>query len=122
MIKIIKKLKKELRTMQAKNILEFEVLNPDSCTSTYAGNSVTLDGIKYLYRGYSAWVDLAQILHCKMLTPSIVSKFTIVLRFEKLNTDDSFHKTITDKEKKYGSKSIFSEILPFQIKLQYTSD
>ncbi len=98
MLGILKRLEEELKIVQTKNILEFEVLNPDSCTSTYAGNIITLDNVEYIYRGYSAWTDLAQILHCKMLTPTIISKHTILLRFEKLNTDDSFHKSIIDKE------------------------
>jgi len=114
MLEIIKIVKEKLKTTQAKEILEFEVLNPDSCTSTYAGNHVTLDNIQYVYRGYGAWSDLAQILHCKMLTPTIISKHTVLLRLEKLNADDSFHKSITDKEEKYGSESIFSEIHKMQ--------
>ena len=114
MLEIITRLREELNNIKAKNVLEFEVLNPDSCTSTYAGNSVTFDNVNYIYRGYSAWIDLAQILHCKMLTPTIISKHTILLRFEKLNSDDSFHKSITQKEEKYGLGSIFSEIHKMQ--------
>jgi len=114
MLEIIKTLKNRLQILDAKKIIEFEVLNPDSCTSCYAGNSVTLENVPYIYRGYSAWNDLAQILHCKMLTPRIISEHTIVLRFEKLNADDSFHNSITDKEEKYGDKSIFSEIHKMQ--------
>ena len=114
MINIIKTLKHQLEQINEKEIIEFEVLNPDNCTSAYAGNLVTFDNTKYIYRGYSAWVDLAQILRCKMLTPKIVSKYTITIRFEKLNEDDSFHNVITDKEEKYGSESIFSEIHKMQ--------
>ena len=114
MLEIIKTLKNRLQILDAKKIIEFEVLNPDSCTSCYAGNSVTLENVPYIYRGYSAWNDLAQILHCKMLTPRIISEHTIVLRFEKLNADDSFHNSIADKEEKYGDTSIFSEIHKMQ--------
>jgi cyclopropane fatty-acyl-phospholipid synthase-like methyltransferase len=114
MLEIIKKLKEQLKTKQAKEIIEFEVFNPDSCTSTYAGNSITLGNVEYIYRGYSVWTDLAQTLQCKMLTPQINLPHTIIIKYEKLNTDDSFHKTITDKEKKYGSGSIFSKIHKMQ--------
>ena len=114
MSNIIKTLKHQLKQIDSKETIEFEVLNPDTSTSTYAGNIVVFDNTEYVYRGYSAWVDLAQILKCKMLTPKIVSKYTIMMRFEKLNEDDSFHKVITDKEEKYGSESIFSEIHKMQ--------
>ncbi|MEA1955030.1 MAG: methyltransferase domain-containing protein [Campylobacterota bacterium] len=109
MFDIITILKEKLQSIDAKDILEFEVINPDSSTSTYSGNIVHLNNKNYIYRGYKAWVDLAQILHCKMLTPKIASDATVIIRFEKLNSD-SFHKSSATKEEKYGINSIFSEI------------
>jgi cyclopropane fatty-acyl-phospholipid synthase-like methyltransferase len=114
MLEIMQTLKDKLKNIDSKEILEFEVLNPDSCTSTYAGNIFMFNNVEYIYRGYSAWTDLAQILHCKMLTPKVISVHTILMRFEKLNADDSFHKVIVDKEEKYGRDSIFSEIHKMQ--------
>ena len=110
MLHIITTLKDELNYLNTQEIIEFEVLNPDFCTSTYAGNIVTVDEQEYIYRGYKAWIDLAQILHCKMLTPAIKSHNTVIIRYKKLNADDSFHKSIADREEKYGTKSIFNEI------------
>ena len=110
MLQIITILDDRLNTLNAKDIIEFEVINPDCYSSTYSGNIVLLNNKKYIYRGYKAWVDLAQILYCRMLTPTLKSKGTIVIRYEKLNSDDSFHKSVVDKEEKYGTESIFSEI------------
>jgi len=110
MIDIIKRLKKEVKTLKAKDILEFEVLNPDTLTSTYAGKQVKIDNKYYIYRGYKAWLDLAHSLNAKMLTPLLYSKNSIVIRLELLNSDESFHKSIINKEEKYGEKSIFSHI------------
>ena len=110
MSQIIDILEKQIDSIKAKEIVEFEVINPDKCSSTYSGNFVTLDNEEYIYRGYKEWVDLAQTLHCKMLTPLALSKNSIAIRFEKLNADDSFHKAIIDKEEKYGLTSIFSQI------------
>ena len=45
-----------------------------------------------------------------MLTPQVNSEDTVIIRYAKLNKDDSFHKVIQDKEEKYGENSIFSEI------------
>jgi len=110
MSQILNTLEELLTQREAKEIIEFEVINPDRFTSTYSGNLVRLDEEEYLYRDYKTWVDLAHILHCKMLTPLALSKNSIAIRFEKLNADDSFHKAIIDKEEKYGVTSIFSQI------------
>jgi 2-polyprenyl-3-methyl-5-hydroxy-6-metoxy-1,4-benzoquinol methylase len=110
MFEIISALQSELNAVNAKDILSFTVVNPDLAGSTYAGNSITVDNQEYLYRGYKSWIDLAQLLHCRMLTPLLINEHLVSLRFEKLNADESFHKSITDKEEKYGSESIFSQI------------
>ena len=110
MIKIVSTLKEKITTLKAKDIIEFEVLNPDISSSTYAGNIITIDSQEYIYRGYNAWTDLAHILNAKMLTPTPYSKNTILIRYEILNSDESFHKQIVDKEEKYGEESIFSKI------------
>ena len=110
MLEIKTTLQEQLEILRPHECLKFEVLNPDVATSTYSGNIIRVDKQQFIYRGYKEWVDLAQILHCKMLTPTVLTRDTVVLRFEKLNPDDSFHKSINDKEEKYGSKSIFSEI------------
>lgn len=110
MLEIIKILEKELKTLSPTQSIQFSVLNPDIASSTYAGNTIVVDNIEYIYHGYKSWIDLAQLLHCRMLTPLMTSQHCIHLRFEKLNADDSFHKSIINKEEKYGSESIFSEI------------
>jgi len=110
MLQIIIVLQKKLNNLNAKDIVKFEVINPDFCSSTYAGNLALIDNKEYIYRGYKAWIDLAHILHCRMLTPIIKSHNTVIIKYEKLNADDSFHKSIEDKEEKYGTESIFSQI------------
>ena len=110
MIDILTQLQESLTQLQAHEKISFEVLNPDLVGSTYAGNSIIIEKREYLCRSYKNWVDLAQKLHCKMLTPTQASKHTIILHFQKLNSDDSFHKVIKDKEEKYGQESIFSQI------------
>jgi len=103
-------LSEKIKNLQSKEIVSFEVLNPDKCSSKYSGEIIIIDEIRYIYRGYKVWIDLAHILHCKMLTPKVKSKNTIVITFEKLNGDDSFHSIIQEKETKYGMHSIFSKI------------
>ncbi len=87
------------------------VLNPDCATSTYAGSIITYNGTRYIYRGYKAWVDLAQLLRCRMLTPILNHDHTVTLHFQKLDIDDSFHHLdVTTPTEKYGTQSHFSKI------------
>ncbi len=85
----------------------FMVLNPD-IEDTYAGSTVKIEGNNYLYRGYKAWLDLAEVLLCKMLTPKIVEKHLVKLTFKKLK-NTSFHTDHKESEK-YGIDSHFSKI------------
>ncbi len=91
--------------------VEFEVLNPDSFESTYAGKCVEIAGKTYIYRGYKAWTDLSELLFCRMLTPRVIDEESVVIRFERLDVEDSFHLAKEyKKEEKYGTDSIFFEI------------
>lgn len=106
MIEIIETLTK----VNPQESLILEVLNPDLCTSSYSGSILTINTTEYISRGYKSWLDLSQILKARMLTPEIASEHTVFLRFQKLDEDESFHKSIDDKEEKYGEESIFSQI------------
>ena len=110
MIEIIETLTKDFIKLDSQESLIFEVLNPDLCASIYTGNTLTVNNTEYLSRGYKSWLDLSQILKARMLTPEIASEHTVLLHFQKLDEDESFHKSIDDKEEKYGEKSIFSHI------------
>ena len=71
---------------------------------------VQLQNETVIYRGYKTWMDLAHLVQCRMLTPKTVDDEFVLIRYEKLNPDSSFHKNITEKEEKYGENSIFSQI------------
>ncbi len=88
----------------------FEVLNPD-LGEGYAGNLIQIEDKSYIYRGYKAWTDLAELLMCKMLTPKESSYPFVTLCFQKLETQSSFHlDTQSPKEEKYGAESHFFQI------------
>jgi hypothetical protein len=111
MYKIITVLESELKHIHPHEKIEFEVLNPDCATSTYAGSIITYNDTAYIYRGYKAWTDLAQLLFCKMMTPQPLSEHTLKLTFKKLNLEESFHKmTATNRSEKYGRDSSFFNI------------
>ncbi len=88
-LKIYNHLEKEL---QYKEKITFLAPNPDRDS-----NTITL----------KAWVDLAELLKCKMQIPK-EKNGNIELTFIKLDSNNSFHtKTYADKTEKYGINSIF---------------
>jgi len=90
------------------SFISFNVLNPDFNEGYYAGYTIQIEGENYIYRGYKAWVDLAELLKCKMLTPEKVDTNLVKITFQKLNLD-SFHSDSKEVEK-YGTESHFAQI------------
>ncbi|NOR55439.1 MAG: methyltransferase domain-containing protein [Sulfurovum sp.] len=93
--------------LQSTDTLSFRVLNPD-LYDAYAGQHIEVEGESYIYRGYKAWLDLAELLKCKTLTPKIIDQNFVELHFKKLKTD-SFH-TENKNLEKYGTDSQFAQI------------
>ena len=83
-------------TLKSSHKIEFIVPNPDASTNNM---------------GYKAWVNLAELHFCKILTPQKISESEILLTFQKLNIEDSFHTAaIESREEKYGVDSKFFTI------------
>jgi len=102
----------ELNLIKPKENISFEVLSPDIDSSLHLGSSILIDNKKYIYRSFKSWVDLSQLCFCKILTPKIASKNTIIITYQKLDLNNSFHKIKTeDKDIKYGIDSDFSNII-----------
>ena len=110
LVEIISFLSVEMKSISSHSIFEFEVLNPDISLTLYSGERIVLDDVEYIYRGYNSWMTLAQTLFCKMLTPIQISNNFIKLRFFKLDTNDSFHKSSLEQDEKYGINSEFIRI------------
>jgi len=97
-------------TLKNRTSVSFNVLNPD-LGEVYAGHNLVIDGQTYIYRGYKAWMDLAELLMCKMLTPKESAYPLVTLTYKKLEIKDSFHLSSKEnKEEKYGINSHFSQI------------
>ncbi|WP_108557648.1 methyltransferase domain-containing protein [Arcobacter caeni] len=107
MLMIISYLEEELKN---KDEILFEVLNPDVNIDIYAGEILKIENQEFIYRSYKSWCDLAELLFCKMIISSINST-TIIIKLQKLNKNDSFHKDLNDEKKeKYGENSTFFRI------------
>jgi len=89
MLEIFNSLSIEIQNIEPNEIFEFQIKEKDV--------------------DYKAWVDLAHILYCKMLTP-ILKDDILTMRFKKLNKDVSFHKDDVNVEEKYGVSSTFASI------------
>ena len=111
MIEIYRWLHKGCSGIDTGGAVTFEVCNPDLGGSAYAGTRFQVGPTTYRHRGYKAWTDLAELLGCRMLTPTPLSEHTVAIRFEKLDTDASFHHApVLTKEEKYGADSPFAAI------------
>ena len=79
--------------LQHNNIVSFNIPNPD------------------LNKGYKRWVNLAELHHCRMLTPLKIDEDRVELTFKRLDSEESFHTApIENREEKYGISSKFFEI------------
>ncbi len=107
MQEILPVLQKELATQ---NTIAFSVLNPE-LGEGYAGSKIDINEKTYICRGFKTWMDLSELLMCKILMPKEGEYPLITLRFKKLETDSSFHLNNNNKkEEKYGVDSQFFEI------------
>jgi len=110
MQEIITVLSVKTKVCEAGEYISFETVDPD-LGEGYAGEVLVIDGKSYLYRGYKSWIDLAELLMCKMMTPKKTTYPLVKLQFKKLETQSSFHTESSDfKEEKYGLDSHFSQI------------
>ena len=95
------------KILLTQEIIFFKVLNPD-LSDGYAGSIIIIDEQHYMHRSYKSWMDLAELLHCKMLTVKESGYPFVTMGFKKLSTD-SFHAEQKDTEK-YGTNSKFNQI------------
>lgn len=96
----------DLEKMSSKSILDWFESN-DVQAGKIIELKILVDDLNRI--GYKAFVDLAQIFFMKMLTPVEVDVYSLILRFEKLNLETSFHKADKSSEK-YGVDSEFFTI------------
>ena len=83
-------------TLKTNDTISFITQNPDCNTNAL---------------GFKAWVNLAELHYCKMLTPEKISDNKIRLQFKKLNRNNSFHiDSVQEREEKYGTQSKFFNI------------
>lgn len=93
--------------LHLQNKIALTVLNPDEATE-YAGTKVVIEGKTYIYRSLKTWMDLAELLHCKMTLPRVSTFPMVTFEMVKLSTE-SFHESPKAHEK-YGTSSVFAQV------------
>ncbi len=111
MVQVATRLRDRLAQLEASEILSFEAPDPDLGGSCYCGTEIKTDSTRWLHHSWKAWIDLCDLLFCRMLTPQITTRSTVIVRFQKLDRADSFHQSnISQGDEKYGVDSGFALI------------
>jgi SAM-dependent methyltransferase len=98
--------------------LVIQVLDPDRGRGRYPGEPVEVDGVAYVHRPLRLWVELAERIGLRLLTPRPAAPPLIELRFEVTPFVPSGARpkgarsrgTRTDVTEKYGVDSDFARI------------
>lgn len=87
------------------SVIEIRALDPDRGHGRYAGERV--DG--RVHRPYRVWVELAERLGLRMLTPRVEGEL-VWLRFERLDPDRRLRSAAGDVTERYGATSEFARL------------
>ena len=86
----------------------FLILDPDRCRRHYAGEKLRIDEQEYRCRSWRAWNDLATQLGSRILTPERYDARRLLLRFEAIERNGTFHQD--NEAGKYAPGSTFARI------------
>ncbi len=102
------------RLLAGEHALSFCVVDPDHGRGLYPGEMLDIDGAAYVHRPFRVWVELADRLGLRLLTPRPASPPLVELRFERLDVTARWHadapRAATDATEKYGAASGFARI------------
>jgi trans-aconitate methyltransferase len=89
--------------------IRFEVLDPDRGAGRYAGELVDVDGDFYIHRPYRVWIDLAERLGLRMLTPRAIGAH-VELRFERLDPQARWQASYIDLPAKLEDPTVLIDL------------
>lgn len=95
-------------TASAGTVLNVIAFNPDLADGSWPGALIHHDGCTFRHHPYRTWLDLAELLDLRMLTPMTLEEPLVLLRFQVLdrhNTPHNFRRD--DPREKYGVQSPF---------------
>lgn len=93
------------------SLVRLAVLDPDHGRGLHAGERVTIAGATHLHRPLRVWLDLAERLGLRLLTPRPATPPRIELRLERLDPAADWHSApVPAPAEKYGDSSSFARI------------
>jgi len=95
--------------LEIKNESRCMALNPDLFPNEYSGNEVIYAGKSRRCLSLKAWLDLAEVCTAQLAIPEVREE-CIVLKFNRLSQDDSWHHKSTEGREKYGIESDYANI------------
>ena len=101
-----------LRTLLATGAqtVALRVLDPDRGRGLYAGERIEVAGRVQVHRPYRVWVDLAERLGLRMLTPERLGDGMVELRFERIDPAARWQNDDIEASERYGRASGFARI------------
>jgi trans-aconitate methyltransferase len=87
-----------------------DVVDPDLGRGRYAGELVEHEGVAYVHRPLRVWLDLAERLGLRLLTPRPLTPPLVRLTFEPLDQDARLRATADEPTERYGADSAFARI------------
>ncbi|MEE9382035.1 MAG: class I SAM-dependent methyltransferase [Nannocystaceae bacterium] len=90
-------------------ILELEAADPDTGAGRYPGEAHETPAGTVRHRSYRCWVDIAELLGCRMLTPIPQDRGFVRLRFQALVPPDQ-PRAVEPHTEKYGLTSDFFRV------------
>lgn len=87
-----------------------QVPDPDLSLGSYAGSLIEVEGLYCVGRSLHAWVNLAELLYCRLATPVRLGDGWVSLTFDPLSRIETFHRTSEDPRERYGRESRFYAI------------
>jgi SAM-dependent methyltransferase len=101
-----------IRHLEAHAPTALAVIDPDLGRGHYAGELVEHAGERFIHRPFRTWVDLAERLGLRLLTPRAMTPPWIELRFERLDPSARLRPSAHDGDptERYGAASEFSRI------------
>ncbi|KIG16375.1 hypothetical protein DB30_04542 [Enhygromyxa salina] len=111
LLDIIEDLQAQLAAGAAR--VSLRVLDPDHGRGRFPGEQVEFQGQRYVHRPLRVWIDLADRLNLRLMTPRPTADGHLELRFERLDPAASWHNADhprDQKTEKYGVGSGFSRV------------
>ncbi len=99
-----------IRHLEAHAPTAIAVVDPDLGRGRYAGEVIEHEGERFTHRPFRTWVDLAERLGLRLLTPRATAAPWIELRFERLDPAARLRPRADDPTERYGAGSEFSRI------------